>query len=232
MIKIIIIDSNEAEQHRIKTRLCSQNDFEIIGSGQGRYDAIRLVEKKQPDIVIMDICLKDGEGLDLIPLLKSKSPGTSIVLLTDIEDEEHIYQALIHEPAGYIIKQGDISHLCAAIKDIYQGGCFFSSSVASKICSIFSKMAKVVTKECVHTNTALFKKEINSQPIVPTGISGMELQIIAFIAQGCSTHEIAGKLSITDATTRNYISVVMRKAGVNNRNQLTLFALRRGLIQV
>ncbi|MDR2193006.1 MAG: response regulator transcription factor [Treponema sp.] len=229
MITIAIIDSNETARYTIKDSLSSQSDFDIIGIGKDCYEALKIVKNKQPDIVIMDIVLRDEDSVALIPLLKSLSPRTSIVLLTDIEDEEHIYKALIQRPAGYIIKHSGMPTLCRDIKHIYQGDCFISSQVASKICVIFSQMEKRGLYPETHRYTA---KQPYEEVRIPSCISGVELRIIAFIAQGYSTHEIAEKLSITDATTRNYISIVMRKTGLHNRAQLTIFAIRHGLISV
>ncbi|MDR2793593.1 MAG: response regulator transcription factor [Treponema sp.] len=227
MINIVIIDSDETERYKIKDNLSSQSDFDVIGIGKDGYEAVRLVKHKQPDIVIMDIALQDGDGVALISLLKSLSPHTSVVLFTDFEDEEHICKALMQKPAGYIIKQGAMPGLCNALKNIYQGDCFISSQVASKICSIFSHMSGLYSGMLPNTG-----KQPPERERVPPGISGIELRIIAFIAQGRSTHEVAEKLSITDGTARNYISVVMRKAGVHNRSQLTLFAIHHGLMPV
>ncbi|MDR1219991.1 MAG: response regulator transcription factor [Treponema sp.] len=228
MIKIVIIDSDEAERHKIKNTLSSQSDFDIIGIGKDCYDAIRLVEGKHPDIVIMDIELKDGDGIGLIPLLKSKSPNTSVVFFTGLEDEEHICKALIQGPAGYVDKREGVLNLCRVIKNIRHGDSYISSQIAPKICSIFSRMAQGgVYPKIISHNTQCPAK----QP-APPGISGVEMRIIGFIAQGFSTHEIAEKLSITKGTARNYISVVMRKVGVSNRSQLALFAIHHGLVPV
>ncbi|MDR1072688.1 MAG: response regulator transcription factor [Treponema sp.] len=228
MIKIVIIDSDEAERYKIKNTLSSQSDFDIVGIGKDCYDAIRLVERKHPDIVIMDIALKDGDGIDLIPLLKSKSPNMSVVLFTDLEDEEHICKALIQEPAGYVGKRDGVLNLCRVIKNIRHGDSYISSQIASKVCSFFSHMAqRGVYSESISRNIQCPEK----QP-APPGISGVEMRIIGFIAQGFSTHEIAEKLSITKGTARNYISVVMRKVGVSNRSQLALFAIHHGLVPI
>ncbi|MDR0557989.1 MAG: response regulator transcription factor [Treponema sp.] len=227
MIKIVIIDSDEAERYRIEYILSSQSDFDIIGIGKDRYDAVRLIGGKHPDIVIMDIELKDGDGIGLIPLLKSKSPNTSVVLFTDLEDEEHICKALVQKPEGYVVKRGGVLNLCRILKNIRHGDCFIGSQIASKVCSIFSYMEQGgMYSEIISHN------RLRAPPKTPPGISGVEMRIIGFIAQGFSTHEIAKQLSITNGTARNYISVVMRKVGVSNRSQLALFAIHHGLIPV
>ncbi|MDR2446549.1 MAG: response regulator transcription factor [Treponema sp.] len=232
MIKIIIIDSDETERYRLKDGFSSQSDFDVIGIGKDCYDAIKLVGSKRPDIVIMDIALKDGDGIDLIPLLKSKSPNTAVVLFTNFEDEEHIYKALVQKPAGYIVKRGGVPNLCGAIKNIRHGDCFIGSQIASKVCSIFSHIAKRGIYSAVIPHNKQHPKRKPAPSGMPSGISGMEMRIIGFIAQGYSTHEMAERLSITDGTARNYISAVMRKVGVSNRSQLALFAIHHGLVPV
>ncbi|MDR0706944.1 MAG: response regulator transcription factor [Treponema sp.] len=228
MIKIIIIDSDEAELYRLKDGFSSQSDFDVIGIGKDCYDAIKLVGSKRPDIVIMDIELKDGDGIGLIPLLKSKSPNTAVVFFTNFEDEEHIYKALVQKPAGYIVKRGGVPNLCGAIKNIRRGDCFIGSQIASKVCSIFSHMAK----KGVYPELMPYNKQTYKKHTVPPGVSGIEMRIIGFIAEGRSTHEIAEHLSIADGTARNYISAAMRKVGVSNRSQLALFAVHHGLVPV
>ncbi len=221
MVNVIIIDSDEEEREKINRAIVSYPNFEIIGLGRDCYDAVKLAEKKKPDILVMEQELMDGESASLIPLIKSKSPETSVILLTSFADEKHIRIALAHAPEGYIAKWRAPQCICRALDEIMQGGCFIGPDVVSKVSAIFSQMAlnETVQRPC-------------KPSAILTVLTGIEFRLIVMISEGLTTREISRKLSITEGTTRNYISAVLRKTGTSNRNQLTLFALRHGIIDL
>ncbi|MDR2484912.1 MAG: response regulator transcription factor [Treponema sp.] len=235
MIKIIIIDKQNSDRNRTHAVLSCQSDFEVVGLGQDGYDALKLAGKVKPDIAILDICLDFIDGTESIPLLKAKSPATAILLLTSLEDEEHICKAVSCDVQGYLLKETDMDTLAAAIRLIHGGGRFISSKINGKVYHILSTMLKNRDRlnEYAPFQHRLFQNaSILKDTILPAGISKIEIQIMAGIGQGHSTKEIAEYLCLSVGTVRNYISSAMQKAGLQHRTQIPLFALKNGLIKL
>jgi DNA-binding NarL/FixJ family response regulator len=224
MIKIIIIDREEKDRKKTKTILSSQNDFEVVGLGKDGYDAVKLIHSVQPDIAILDTCFDDSDGTELIPLLKSLSPKLAVILFTSSSDKDHICKAIANEASAYLLKSDDAPILCEVVQAVYHGNYFMSTKVTTTAFPVFSLLLKNKIGSFVNRGS------FNNSRTMPPGISSMELRIIMLIGKGLSTAEIARKLYITSGTARNYISTIMQKMGLRNRNQVALFAVRHRLI--
>ncbi|MDR0410897.1 MAG: response regulator transcription factor [Treponema sp.] len=216
MVKIIVIGM--FEQDRIYKILSSHSEFEIIGLGNDNYDAIRLINSRKPDVIILTSCLKSSEDGEIIPLIKSKSPKTAVILLITCTDEECIYRAIAFGASAYLLKD-DIDALCYAVNEVHHGGRFMGVNVTTKVLPLFSRIV---------ANRSRFVE--NKPQSVPKTISYVELRIMILITKGFSTKEIAEKLHMTLGTIRNYISSIMRKINVQNRNQVGVFVLKSKLL--
>jgi DNA-binding NarL/FixJ family response regulator len=225
MIRIVVIDERESDRNLIQTTLSFQSDFEVVGCGKDGFDALKLTTGLKPDVVIMDIGLSDFEGMEIIPLLKSKVPQVALLILTDLEDESHICKVAGQDINGYLLKSVDMDKLISAIRSIYNGERFLSAKILDKAYCILADMLK---NHEPRVKTASGKPQRVS---IPSNLSRMELRLMAFVAQGCSTREIAETMCLTTGTVRNYLSVVMQKTGLKNRTQMATFALKAGLVK-
>ncbi|MDR0784742.1 MAG: response regulator transcription factor [Treponema sp.] len=216
MIKIVVIGI--FEQSRIRKILSSRSEFEVIGLGNDNYDAIRLIDTKKPDVVVLTSRLENNEDGEIIPLIRSKSPKTAVILLVACTDEERICKAIAFGASAYLL-ENDMDTLCYAVSEVYHGGCFMSVNVTTKVLPLLSYMV---------TNSPRFVK--NKQQSVSKAISYIELHIMTLVTKGFSTKEIAEKLHMTTGSVRNCISSIMRKTGAQNRNQVGIFVLKNKLI--
>jgi DNA-binding NarL/FixJ family response regulator len=235
MIKVCIIDKSEFEQHKVQSMLTSQRDFEILGFGKDGYEALRIVVSGQPDVAILDIWLDYIDGIELIPLLKTRSPKTAVILLTASDDEDHICKAIANEVSAYVLKNNDKDFLCGIVRTVYYGGCFIDAKIMAKALPILSPLIRnrntYVAGKSQSTDLRNHTFQNTTQPMLP-GISAMELRIVRLVATGHSTKKIAEKLNITEGTTRNYISAIMQKIGLQNRHQLMLFGIKHKLVTI
>jgi DNA-binding NarL/FixJ family response regulator len=215
MIKLVIIDI--FKRYMIDKMLSSNSGFEVIGSCDDNYEAIRLIDSKKPDVVVLNSCLKNNEAGEIIPLIKSKTPKTGIVLVIAGKDEEYISRAIAFGVSAYLL-EGDMDALCYAVKEVHRGGCFMGVHAAAKILPLFSTMAA----------SGLHLTRGKPQAL-PKSLSRIELSIMILVTKGFLTSEIARKLNVTAGTVRNYISSIMRKIGVQNRNQISIFVIRNSL---
>ncbi|MDR3334369.1 MAG: response regulator transcription factor [Treponema sp.] len=223
MIRIVIIDEQDVDRICIETTLSAQHDFEIIGLGKDGYDALKLVAGLKPDILILDTCLPG-----IVPLLRSKSRATDIIVFTSLEDDAHICQAIGSKVNGYLLKDTDMDELVASIRVVYEGGTAITPRITAKVFHIFSELVR---------NNGSFKGSQSTshqrhEYTIPSSISKTELRIMTYIGQGRSNQEIADKLCLTTGTVRNYISSAMQKVGLENRTQIALYAIEMGIIHL
>jgi DNA-binding NarL/FixJ family response regulator len=221
MISTIIIDTRKEDREKLNNLLSHHEDFIVQGLGKDGYDAIRLIALFKPDIAILNINLDFINGLDVLPLLKRRSPATLLVILASKLDDNQISKALSHRIAGFLLMDSDFDQMPCILQGILFGRYYMNPQVSSRIFHIFSE----------HLGRNKREYPSSKQPyLIPTGISKTELQILSCIGEGRSNKEIAEYLSLKAGTVRNYISSVIHKTGVRDRTQMAIYALRNGLV--
>lgn len=205
MMKIIIIDDDAIVASSMQTILTCDSDVEVLALGYDGKDAITLYKEWKPDIVLMDIQMKEMSGLDASREIKSLDPAAKIILLTTFLDDTYVREALEVGASGYILKQ-DFSGVLPAIKAVYSGQNVFGNQIVSRIPHIMDEKEKHHFSE--------------------HGITVKEYEIIELVAQGLSNKEIANRLFLSEGTVRNYISMVLDKLELRDRTQLAVFYYR------
>jgi DNA-binding NarL/FixJ family response regulator len=218
MITILIADSQAIYRDDIEFFLSAQKDFKLIGIGKDGYEAIKLAVELQPDIVLMDIYLPLIDGARVAAILKYRSPATSIIILSDFNNDESIQQAIYSGAAGYLEKASDLNYLAGVIRLVYNGDCVLSPKIAARVFRFISPM--------VMDKTVLTMPHGDRMPF--PNISTIEFLIISYIGQGFSNKEIAEKLKFKQGTIRNYISSILKKIHLRDRTQIAIFAITQG----
>ena len=220
MIKIVIVDGQKDFRDHVELFLSAQDDFEVVGIGKDGYEAIDLTVRLQPDIVLMDINLSLIDGARAASILRCRSPSTAIIIITNIDNDEYIQQAISNGVAGYFLKSSDMTNLGMVIKAVHNGGCFISPQITARV---FKYMYYGATQ-------AAFPLEGKKSLALLAELSELELCIISLIGQGFSNKEIAENLQLKEGTVRNYISSILHKVKLRNRTQIAIYALAHGFI--
>lgn len=230
MARIVIVNENESEQKLVRTILARQSDFEVVGYGKNGYDALTLVIKLKPDIMIMDTRLSDTNEIELIPLLKSKSPHTAFLILTSHTETTYISKIIDLGITAYLHKETDMDTLPQAIKTLLKGEYFFSPKIHDKVVHTLLDMIK--TKKASDKPSTWLKKleKMYSQKSVKVKFTAIEQQALSLAIQGCLNKEIAARLRLCDGTVRNYFSAMLKKTGKRSRTQLAVFAVNNELL--
>lgn len=201
-MRVIIIDDDAIVAMSMETILKAGEDVEVLGLGYDGEDAVALFEKHQPDVVLMDIQMKNMSGLQAAALIMEKKPSAKIILLTTFLDDEYIKEAIKVGAKGYILKQ-DFAGVLPALRAVQSGQSVFGN----QIISMLPKLMEERNMDTYHSQ----------------GITDKEFEIIELVAQGLSNKEIADKLCLSDGTVRNYISTVLEKLELRDRTQLAVY---------
>ncbi len=213
-IKVLIADDHAVVREGIKLILSREQDIEIVGeAGNGR-EALDLVAKLKPQVVVMDISMPEMGGIEATKQVKETWPKINVLALTMHEDESYVFQLLKAGASGYVLKRGAAQDLVQAIRSAAKGEAFLYPSVARSVLQDYLK-----------------RIESGDDRGRYDGLTGREREILALIAEGLSNQEIAQKLYISIKTVQTHRTHIMEKLDLHNRAQLVRYAIRKGLIE-
>jgi DNA-binding NarL/FixJ family response regulator len=218
MIRLVIIDSNENYRKKVELLLSIQSDFAIIGTGKDGYDALMLTRTMKPDVILLDINLSYLGGIEVTSIIKCQFPNISIIILTNMDNDEYVLKTIYSGASGYLLKNLDTEKLADSIRTVYNGGSLLTPCIATKAFRIFSNMVRKDPKD----------PKVKTS-VLPLNISKTDLQVIRFIGQGLSNREIASKMKLQEGTVRNRVTLILQKTGLRDRTQIAIFAIQQGL---
>lgn len=201
-MNIIIVDDDSLVAGALKTILEINEDVKILATGSDGKEACELYRKYQPDILLMDIRMKNMSGLEASTIILQEFPHAKILLLTTFSDDEYIIKALRLGAKGYLLKQ-DYTSILPALRAVFYGQTVFGTEIVSRIPKLLQ--ASAVFDYSAH--------DINER----------ELEIIELIAKGYSNKEIASELFLSEGTVRNYLSSILDKLQLRDRTQVAVF---------
>jgi DNA-binding NarL/FixJ family response regulator len=225
MIHLVIVSGKDSERLTIQQYLDSQSDITIVGQGRDGYDALKLVSRLKPDIILLDESLPVADGTAITPTLKYRSPKTGIIILTAFQENIQVLKAINCGASGYLLKNTLQEKFIAGIQTVYNGGCLMSPETAAKAFRMFSDTGRS------HPIAASVPSSQEKPFPLYSNLSKQKLQVISCIAKGFSNKEISEYLSLKEGTVRNYISTIFEKTGVKNRTQVALYAYSIGLME-
>jgi len=216
-IKVIIAEDHTIVRKGLCALLQGEPDIEVIGEAENGREAIKIVEKHLPDVVVMDIAMPGLNGLETTRQLKKRYPRLKILILTMHDNEEYIFETLRAGAAGYLIKRSAPNELISAIKSVYRDESFLSPAVSKKVIEGFVQSGG---------QTGIKKDEDFVK------LTLREREVLQLIAEGNSNREIARVLHISIKTVESHKAHIMEKLGIHNIAELTQYAIRKGLISL
>lgn len=201
-MRVIIVDDDQLVSLSLKTILESDDNIKVVDIGYNGKDAVVLYEKHQPDVILMDIQMQAGNGLDAADEILKMHKDAKILFLTTFSDNEYIRRAIRAGAKGYILKQ-DFQGIIPALFAIERGQSVFGSEIVNKLPVLMQS-----------------KEEFCYEKY---NITPKEEEIIALVGQGKSNKEIGAELFLSEGTVRNYISVILEKLALRDRTQLAVF---------
>lgn len=210
-IKILIVDDEKLIREGLKIMLSTFDDIEVVDTAENGYKALEVCKNKDIDVVLMDIRMKDCDGVMGTRLIKEQFTKIKVIILTTFKDKEYIQDALKYGAFGYLLKDSSHQVIYEGIKTAYMGNMVVHPDVANEILS--------------NNNHSLNDKEIKRYDFLDK-----ELQIIKYIAEGLTNKEISEKLYLSEGTIKNNITNILAKLNLRDRTQIAIFAFKNRIV--
>jgi len=211
MIKILIADDHLIIRQGLRLILETENDLDLVGEAFDGAEAISLCKKLKPNVVLMDLRMPNMDGLTAIEKLRAEQPNIAIVILTTFNEDELMLRGLQAGARGYLLKDTDRNTLFDTIRAAARGETLLKPEI----------MARVLSQ----ANTA--KKESNE----PVNLTDRELEVLAAVARGERSKEIASHLGISERTIKAHLASIYNKLGVDSRAAAIAVAAQKGLLR-
>ncbi len=213
-IKVLIADDHAIVREGVRMILAKEGDIEVVGeAGDGR-QALDLVDRLRPDVVIMDLSMPEMGGIEATKHVKERQPAVNVLALTMHEDESYVFQLLRAGASGYVLKRAAAQDLVQAVRAAARGEAFLYPSIARKVVEDYLK-----------------RVEQGEERERYDGLTEREREVLTLIAQGLTNQQIAQKLFISIKTVQTHRAHILEKLGLHDRTELVRYAIRKGLIE-
>ncbi|GIP21566.1 MULTISPECIES: response regulator transcription factor [Paenibacillus] len=208
--RVLVVDDHAHAREGICDILAEDSSFEVIGMASSGKEAVELTEKYMPDLILMDIHMPGMDGLEATRTIKLRFPYVKIVLITVSDDAAHLFEALKQGAQGFLLKNLSPSTWVEYLRAIMTDEAPMSRDLAHQILQEFP---------------AAPRQEVGDHPL-----TSREREILDWVARGLTNREIAGELQISDQTVKNHLKNILHKLQLENRVQLTRYALEQGWV--
>jgi DNA-binding NarL/FixJ family response regulator len=206
-IRLLIVDDHPVVRDGLAAILSTRPDFAVVGEAGSGEEALRLVERLRPDVVLLDLEMPGMDGIAVLRRLRDLDPAVRVVVFTAFDTDERILGALQAGAKGYLLKGAPRTELFAAIHEVHRGGSLLHPVVASRLLERLT-----VTER-------------------PEELTPRERAVLALLARGRQNKEIAADLGISERTVKFHLSSIYGKLGAGNRTEAVRIAVRQGLLE-
>jgi DNA-binding NarL/FixJ family response regulator len=214
-IRVLVVDDHTIVRDGICALLGLAGDIEVVGEASNGIEAIDMVRKFKPDVILMDIAMPVMGGLEATHRIREECPEIKVLALTQYNDKEYVFPVLEAGASGFISKASASSELSTGIRCVYRGDSFLSPSIT-----------KLLVEDYRETGAAKKKKDPYDE------LTKREKEIFRLLAEGYTTQKIADMLMISPKTAEGHKTSLMSKLDIHNRTELVKYALRKGVISV
>ncbi len=204
-IRVMLVDDHEVVRQGLKSLLVRRENLQVVAEAGSVAEAVEAATRTQPDVIVMDVRLPDGTGIEACRDIRAERPQTQVLMLTSYADDEAVYAAIIAGAAGYLLKQTRGRDLVGAIEAVARGESLLDPSVTSTVLARMRDLA-----------TGGHKDKLSE-------LSEQERRILGLIAEGKTNREIAGAVFLSEKTVKNYVSTILSKLGMARRAQAAAF---------
>lgn len=212
MITIVLVEDHQIVRQGLRLLLEAQPNFEVVAECGDGLEAVRLVERHAPDILVIDVMLPGLNGLEVVAQVSRRAKNTHCIVLSMHSNESYVLDALHKGALGYVLKDSPGDELVHAIQSVMNGQRFLSAPLSDRAIEVYAAQAAGESTSLYHSLTP------------------REREILQLAAESYTNAEIAQKLSISARTVETHRANIMRKLSLKNQTDLVRFALRRGIL--
>jgi two-component system, NarL family, response regulator DevR len=210
-LRLLIVDDHEVVRQGLVALLDRRDGFQVVAEAGTVAEAIDQARKFEPDVVVMDVRLPDGSGIEACREIRSELPATRVVMLTSYPDEEAVLSAIVAGAAGYLLKQIRARDLVSALEAVGRGESLLDPAVTEKV---LERVRRIATGGQVDELAQL---------------TPQEQKILMLVAEGETNKEIAAAVFLSDKTVKNYVSSILSKLNLERRAQAAAFVAKHRL---
>jgi len=211
VMRLLVVDDHEVVRQGLVALLDRREGFQVVAEAGTVAEAIEAARRFQPDIVVMDVRLPDGSGVEACREIRSELPDTKVVMLTSYPDEEAVLSAIVAGASGYLLKQIRARDLMTALETVGRGGSLLDPAVTEKV---LERIRRIAT---------------GGQSDELSALTAQERRILLLVAEGKTNKEIAGEIYLSDKTVKNYVSSILSKLNLERRAQAAAFVAKHRL---
>ena len=204
-LTVLLVDDHEVVRQGLATLLGRRPEFNIVGEAGTVADAVAAARRFRPDLVVMDVRLPDGSGIEACREIRAELPDTRVVMLTSYPDEDAVLSAIIAGASGYLLKQVRARDLVAALDAVGRGELLLDPAVTGRV---LERIRRIATTD---------------QPDDLAQLTSQEQKILLLVAEGKTNKEIAADVFLSDKTVKNYVSSILAKLNLERRAQAAAY---------
>ena len=208
-LTLLVVDDHEVVRQGLVSLLGRRPEFQVVAEAGTVAESLEAARRFEPDLVIMDVRLPDGSGIQACRDIRAEFPSTRVVMLTSYPDEEAVIAAIVAGASGYLLKQVRARDLVAALEAVGRGESLLDPLVTGKV---LERMRRIASSD---------------QPDELGALTSQERKILALVAEGKTNKEIATDVFLSDKTVKNYVSSILSKLNLQRRAQAAAFVAKR-----
>ena len=206
-IRVMLVDDHAVVREGLRAFLQLQPDIEVVAETGGGAGVLQQALTAGPDVVLMDLVMPDGDGIEAIRALATAAPTARVLVLSSFADDERVFAAMQAGAAGYLLKDVEPDQLAAAIRDVHRGRPVLHPDVAAR----------------------LMRRAADPGGPAATVLTRREQEVLQLVVEGFANKQIARRLRITEKTVKTHVSSILQKLGVADRTAAAVLAIRQGL---
>ena len=206
-LRIIIVDDHEVVRLGLRTLLDRHPDFTVVDEAATVREAVQKTLLLRPDVVVMDIRLLGGSGIDACKQIIEQAPEVKVIMLTSYAEDEMLFDAIAAGACGYVLKQIGSDDLIRAVEAVGKGEALLDPALTQRV---FARVREATRKEYEESFASL---------------TDQEMRVLAQVAEGKTNREIAAALFLGEGTVRNYVSSILKKLNLTNRAEAAAYAV-------
>jgi len=207
-IRVMVVDDHDVVRMGLKGYIDAEDDLEVVCEASSGAEAVALARIEKPDVVVMDVRMPDGSGVDACRELRSDNPGTGVIMLTSYSDDHALFASIMAGAAGYLLKQTHAAELVSSIRSVAAGKALLDPDVTMKVLERIR-------------NAVVENKDPKLAHLSPT-----EERILLKVAEGFTNRQIAERIHLSEKTVKNYVSSILKKLEVTRRAEAASYITR------